>query len=189
MDNKRDKIIFHASKRFQYYGVSKTTMQEIATDADVAVGTLYLYFKNKDELIVASAQKFGEEHKNNIKEVMSLNISASEKLKKYITDRYKRSEETRTIPYAVEIVKKLLKVYPERLDEESNWMYETILSILKEGINNKEFKIDFPEKDTEVFLYSIAIFFPLATYERTTWVEESRLCSVIDWFIDKWKTN
>ena len=30
-------------------------MQEIARDADVAVGTLYLYFKDKDDLLVAGA--------------------------------------------------------------------------------------------------------------------------------------
>ena len=55
---KTERILAAARDRFEHYGVAKTTMQEIATDAGVAVGTLYLYFRNKDELIVACAREF-----------------------------------------------------------------------------------------------------------------------------------
>jgi len=53
--SKNQIIVDAARKRFQHYGIGKTTMQEIAADAGVAVGTLYLYFSNKDELVVACA--------------------------------------------------------------------------------------------------------------------------------------
>ena len=40
-----------AAKRvFSHKGFSKTTMEDIAKEAELSPGTLYLYFKNKDEL-------------------------------------------------------------------------------------------------------------------------------------------
>jgi len=42
-----------AKKRFSDYGYSKTTMSEIATDADMSVGNLYRHFKNKEALLLA----------------------------------------------------------------------------------------------------------------------------------------
>jgi len=42
-----------AKKRFSDYGYSKTTMSEIASDADMSVGNLYRHFKNKEALLLA----------------------------------------------------------------------------------------------------------------------------------------
>lgn len=185
--DKREAIINAAKKRFNHYGIAKTTMQEIANDADLAVGTLYLYFKNKDALVVACANDFGKEHLKVIDEILNSNLKPDEKLKKYILSRFKSSEETRETPHAIEIVRALLKVYPERLDEESSWMYQTICKILEEGVTNKIFKIENIPEDTEVFLYSIAIFFPLAFYEMKKWPTQESLIKSLDWFINKWK--
>jgi TetR/AcrR family fatty acid metabolism transcriptional regulator len=60
MDDKRQRMIEAARKRFRYDGVKKTTMQEIARDAGVAVGTLYLYFKDKADLLVRCAAGSGD---------------------------------------------------------------------------------------------------------------------------------
>ena len=51
----------------------------------------------------------------------------------------------------------------------------------------KIFKIENISADTEVFLYSIAIFFPLAFYEMKKWPTQESLIKSLDWFINKWK--
>jgi len=48
--NKRDKIIDSAKKLFTEYGFKRVSMDEIASYAGVAKGTIYLYFKSKNEL-------------------------------------------------------------------------------------------------------------------------------------------
>ena len=53
---KRARILEVARRRFSHYGYDKTTMAEIAEDAGMAVGTLYLFFKNKQDIVMA----FGE---------------------------------------------------------------------------------------------------------------------------------
>ena len=49
-ERRRQQIMVAAKRVFSAKGFNKTTMEDIATDADLSPGTLYLYFKNKDEL-------------------------------------------------------------------------------------------------------------------------------------------
>ncbi|MEE9229856.1 MAG: helix-turn-helix domain-containing protein, partial [Acidobacteriota bacterium] len=42
---RRREILQAARRRLEHYGYEKTTMAEIASDAGMAVGTLYQYFK------------------------------------------------------------------------------------------------------------------------------------------------
>lgn len=49
--DKYDKILNSAGAVFAEYGFYKATISQIATQANVADGTLYLYFKNKDDIL------------------------------------------------------------------------------------------------------------------------------------------
>lgn len=49
--NKKDLICLSATKIIAEEGFSKTKVQAIADDAEIAVGTVYIYFKNKDEIL------------------------------------------------------------------------------------------------------------------------------------------
>ncbi len=49
-EERRREIMNAARKVFSQNGFSKTTMEDIAREAELSPGTLYLYFKNKDEL-------------------------------------------------------------------------------------------------------------------------------------------
>lgn len=49
-DDIRRSILRAAQKRFFKNGVRRTSMNDIAQDADVAVGNIYNYFKNKDAI-------------------------------------------------------------------------------------------------------------------------------------------
>jgi TetR/AcrR family transcriptional regulator len=50
-ERRRNEILKAAKKLFKNNGYDKTTMQMIANEAELAKGTLYLYFKDKNELI------------------------------------------------------------------------------------------------------------------------------------------
>ena len=49
-ERRRQQIIVAAKRVFSEKGYSKSTMEDIAKEAELSPGTLYLYFKNKDEL-------------------------------------------------------------------------------------------------------------------------------------------
>ena len=54
----REVITEAAKKLIFHYGFQKTTMVDIAREADISVGGLYNYFKNKDEICATCAEKF-----------------------------------------------------------------------------------------------------------------------------------
>jgi len=49
-ERRRQQIIVAAKRVFSEKGFSKSTMEDIAREAELSAGTLYLYFKNKEEL-------------------------------------------------------------------------------------------------------------------------------------------
>ena len=49
-ERRRQQIIVAAKRVFSEKGFTRATMEDIAHDAELSPGTLYLYFKNKDEL-------------------------------------------------------------------------------------------------------------------------------------------
>jgi AcrR family transcriptional regulator len=49
-ERRRQQIMVAAKRVFTDKGFSKATMEDIAKEAELSPGTLYLYFKNKDEL-------------------------------------------------------------------------------------------------------------------------------------------
>ena len=53
----RRAILDAARKRFLHYGFKKTTIDEIAADAGIGKGTVYLYFDSKRDLLLASLRE------------------------------------------------------------------------------------------------------------------------------------
>lgn len=49
-ERRRQQIIVAAKRVFSEKGFNKATMEDIAREAELSPGTLYLYFKNKEEL-------------------------------------------------------------------------------------------------------------------------------------------
>ena len=49
-ERRRQQIMVAAKRVFSEKGFNKATMEDIAKEAELSPGTLYLYFKNKDEL-------------------------------------------------------------------------------------------------------------------------------------------
>ena len=185
---KHDKIVEAAAVRFRYYGIRKTTMQEIAEDAGMAVGTLYLYFSNKDALVAACVEEFAARHQTQADGILSSGLKPDEKLRAYVVARFQLSEETRTAsPHAAEITKAVLRVKPNRIREEGAMMLGVVGRILAEGNQQGIFRVVDPERDAKVFLYSLVAFFPVALIEPTVEPVESDLLEIIDWFLGVWR--
>lgn len=54
----RKKILDAAEQRLWHYGFKKTTIDEIASDAGVGKGTVYLYFDGKEEIGLAIVSEY-----------------------------------------------------------------------------------------------------------------------------------
>ena len=191
MDDKRQRILEAARKRFRYYGVRKTTMQEIARDAGVAVGTLYLYFKDKHDLLVACTDEYVTRHRRQAEAILASDASAADKLRRYVLDRFRASQATRAggDRHAAELQREVLRVRPERRVEEGRMMAEYFVRILRLGMEIGELNSDDPERDARVLLLSLAFLFPIAVDERAYTPTEEDALLVVDWFLQVWRQS
>ncbi|MFJ7826993.1 TetR/AcrR family transcriptional regulator [Psychrobacillus sp. NPDC096623] len=69
-------------------GYHQSQVSKIAKQAGVADGTIYLYFKNKEEILVSVFEEKMEIFADNLKEIIQQDISCSEKLYKMIENHF-----------------------------------------------------------------------------------------------------
>lgn len=88
----KEKIIKGAEELFMRYGVRSITMDEIARHLGVSKKTIYLYFSDKDEIVLSVAQshlgtqqkqfdKIADESKNSVEELVRLSFFLKENMK------------------------------------------------------------------------------------------------------------
>src|SRR2546428_13956307 len=56
-DRRPDEILDAALRVFARSGLHRTNLEEVAREAGISKGTIYLYFKDKEELFVAAAHR------------------------------------------------------------------------------------------------------------------------------------
>jgi AcrR family transcriptional regulator len=76
-------------------GMSAATMQEIAEEAGVAKGTIYLYFRDRDELVEKTFENAITQLHARIDEAMNSEASFEQKLRRMLTAKMKFFEENR----------------------------------------------------------------------------------------------
>ena len=72
-ENIKNKIIENAISTFSKYGYDKSRMDDIAKTAKLSKGTIYLYFKNKEELFNAISERNTNELKNQLSKLFQNN--------------------------------------------------------------------------------------------------------------------
>ncbi|WP_353183518.1 TetR/AcrR family transcriptional regulator [Parapedobacter lycopersici] len=70
MDDKKKQIISAALKRFSHFGITKTSMSEIAEDLKLSKANLYYYFPDKFSLIEAIGDMIMDESQQAVDEAL-----------------------------------------------------------------------------------------------------------------------
>lgn len=77
---KRRRLAAAAARVLHEQGVERTTLADIAREADVPVGNVYYYFKTKDELVRAALSEHGA-HLDELTEVLERSADPRDRLK------------------------------------------------------------------------------------------------------------
>ncbi|MBI2083406.1 MAG: TetR/AcrR family transcriptional regulator [Deltaproteobacteria bacterium] len=103
MSNKSVRIIEAATKVFAKKGFYNATIADVAKTAEVAEGTIYLYFKNKDDLLISifehSIDLFIQAVNKKLKEI----TDPKEKLRQFIWVHLKLVEENPNLAQVLQI--------------------------------------------------------------------------------------
>lgn len=158
---KRGQILNLAKKRFERFGYSKTTVDEIASDAGVSKRTLYQEFESKEkilqELFMFEALSVRKAILNQIKKI----TDPSEKLQTYLRLAKKYLDQN---PFIVNVLNDesgffapFLKDKPLLVEE---GIEEIMVSILKEGMEKGVFR----KMEEKVVGHCIFLLFKGFTY-------------------------
>ncbi len=184
---KRAAILTAAKDRLSNYGVKKTSMQDIARDAGIAVGTLYLYFKNKNEILIAVGDGYAQQHRADATKILRSAKPVPDKLKAYLLNRFHAVKENRLSGgHGAELARAVIAIYPEFKQQEDQSVAQNVMLLLQEGVETKVFRPIDVDRDGSVFLYSIGYFYPMPTTEQYYEPESEMLVRVIDWFLEQW---
>lgn len=92
-DNKKELIINAAIKVFADKGFYTANVADVAKEAGVADGTIYLYFKNKDDLLISLFETKMEEILERFSSLVNSKKSAEKKLRQFILLYFQMIEE------------------------------------------------------------------------------------------------
>lgn len=153
-DEKSNFIMTSARKLFSRYGLRKTTVDEIAKEAHVGKGTVYNYFRSKEEVFKAVVEEEAKIFRNELKKAVSSEPTPEKKLRAYVTRR-------------MYLLRQLANFYSTFKDEYINYYgflekvrakytneeMATIKLILKEGTEKRIFLI----RDLDLTAFAVVI--------------------------------
>ena len=155
----RRAILEAARKRFLHYGFKKTTIDEIASDAGIGKGTVYLHFETKEALLLTLAREVKRNVTDQMRAITESLASPEEKLRRMLMAAILSVHDVAQVTvHGTELVDELLSPrlmacgQPERQAQ-----LDLLTRVLSEG------EFDLPCTPTEAasyFLLAMVPFFP-----------------------------
>lgn len=186
-DSKRLRILEAAKRRFGRFGIKGTTMQDIAREAEIAVGTIYQFFPDKDALIFAWVDEHRQLLHAQMEAVLEEPLTADEKLRKFLCIRFQTVEAVREVPAVAELTRAVLRLTPETITQMTHTVLRYLQDILEEGRASGLLPSVRPKDDTEILFLALSGFFAGTPDRIQTPPTEANMLRVADWFISKWK--
>src|SRR5271165_5908544 len=152
--DKRERILDAAVRVFAKKGFYATRVSEVAKAAGVADGTIYLYFKSKDELLVSLFEDRVERLLAFLHNELPRIPSASERLRRIIELQLGLLEGERDLAEVVTVIlRQSTKLMKEYAAPKFNAYLETVAKVVAQGQAAGEFR-----KDVTPSLVARAVF-------------------------------
>jgi len=180
-ERRRQQIMVAAKRVFTDKGFSRATMEDIAKEAELSAGTIYLYFKNKDELCASLTLRILQYLQMRVEHVYNENhLDKNERmnsLKKALLDVYEFDPlilRNMFHLHSSETFKNLSNELLGEINRLSRKSIQTIGLFFKDALQDSQFG----DKDAMEIAYVIwAVFSGLALWEesRQTFAYEGKL--------------
>lgn len=142
-EERKDQIIKAAEEVFTQKGFSDARMDDIAGETGLSKGTLYLYFKSKDELIIAILDRIFQREFKTLENADYFTMSAEQAINMFVETVSKDIKiMLRLMPIAYEF---LALAFRNKLVQEALKMYlnlymDILTPIIQKGIDDGEFR-------------------------------------------------
>jgi len=184
----REEILSAAEKVFAAKGFFPTTMSDIARQAEFGTGTLYKYFKSKEELYFTLIDEKVEEINRLVKAELSQRNSAVERIKKVLRLQFEFIERNRDF-FRIYISERSRFEWTVKDDlgkglHEKMVSYIDILSeVIRQGIKKGEFRSTDPRDLAHAFVGIVNSFVFEWLISREPYPLVSKLDTVLEIFL------
>jgi len=172
--DKSARILRSAEKTFAEKGYLKSTIGEIARLAEVAEGTVYEYFKNKEHLLLSIPEARLSEHMDSLRQLFQIKESLR-KLRRFI--RYHLLLYMRQSDFSKAFILNVL-LHPKFQDSAANAIFQDYMGlvdqILEEGKTNGDIRSDVNHRFFKALLFGglNRIIFRWLILERETNIDK-----------------
>lgn len=148
-NQKRNDILTSARALFKEKGFHNTKMNDIAQGAGVGKGTLYEYFKNKQEIFDETCVERVTKVREQMEEILNMDITFKDKImlmfkegQKSVDEDFEKNPIDYIMSYKNNISEKVLKTMFGHITDMNKVIIEIIEQGKKEGVVKKEISSD-----------------------------------------------
>ncbi|MEK6666074.1 MAG: TetR/AcrR family transcriptional regulator [candidate division NC10 bacterium] len=152
--DKHQQIIEAAVRIFARNGYYNSRVSDIAKEAGIASGTIYLYFKTKDEILVTLFREKMAEFVATVRKAIAAEPDAVAKLRRLIGLHFKLLEDHSEMAEVVQVeLRQGQKFFRGASANEVSGYFDLISSVLEEGMAAGLFRSDLPVKTVRKVLF------------------------------------
>lgn len=168
-DKKRILIIEAALKRFAHYGLSKTTMTEIAKDISFSKALLYYYFPDKLSLYVSTIEHLMQIMSRDLVRSIDKTTTSTEGVLKLLQKRQSYIQKYYNLFESNQFIgNDLPKGLNEKFQRARTFEAIILNSLFSRGITSGELAIENPKIATDIFIDALSgIHFNILTKDKS----------------------
>jgi TetR/AcrR family fatty acid metabolism transcriptional regulator len=145
--DKPQQIIDAAIRVFARTGYYNSRVSDIAREAGIASGTIYLYFKTKDEILVTLFREKMAEWVGQVREAIATERDPLARLRRIVTMHFTVLEQSPELAEVVQVeLRQGHKFFRGASAHEVSAYFDLIGSVLEEGVATGQLRNDLPVK-------------------------------------------
>jgi TetR/AcrR family fatty acid metabolism transcriptional regulator len=152
--DKPQQIIEAAVRVFARKGYYNSRVSDIAREAGIAAGTIYLYFKTKDDILVTLFRDKMAEFVGALRKAIAGEPDAASKVRRLVSLHFRMLEENPDLAEVVQVeLRQGQKFFRGASSQEIGAYFALIGSVLEEGVAERRFRSDLPVKVATKMLF------------------------------------
>jgi TetR/AcrR family fatty acid metabolism transcriptional regulator len=173
--DKPQQIIEAAMRVFAREGYYNSRVSDIAREAGIAAGTIYLYFKTKDDILVTLFRDKMAEFVSELRKAIAGEADAASKVRQLVSLHFSMLEENPDLAEVVQVeLRQGQKFFRGASSQEIGAYFALIGSVLEEGVAQGRFRSDLPVK------VATKMLFGAMDQMATSWVLGKRGYQLVD---------
>ena len=173
--DKPQQIIEAAVRVFARKGYYNSRVSDIAREAGIAAGTIYLYFKTKDEILVTLFRDKMADFVDTVRKAIAVEPDAASKVRRLVSLHFRILEENPDLAEVVQVeLRQGQKFFRGASSQEIGAYFALIGSVLEEGVAEGRFRTGLPVK------VATKMLFGAMDQVATSWVLGRRGYQLVD---------